>query len=511
MIGFRLLRVFFLFLCLHGLAQEGANMVLIPPGATGEAVLNLAARLAPSGRQMAWQELEYMAFCHFSINTFTDKEWGDGTEDPALFNPVAFDARQWMKVFKEAGIRQVILTAKHHDGFCLWPSRYTAHSVASSPWKEGKGDIVKEVSDACREYGLEFGVYLSPWDRHEKTYGDTPAYNRYFLNQLGELLTGYGEVSEVWFDGACAEGPNGKKQEYDWPSYYKLVRKLQPEAVIAVMGPDARWVGTESGYGRITEWSVVPVEIPDSLPRHYPPSAADSMLFFIPGDRMDTDLGSRQKLIKARALAWYPSEVDVSIRPGWFYHEREDSLVKSPEKLLDIYFSSIGRNSVLLLNIPPDRRGLLHAEDEASLVGLMDILRKTFSDNLLSGSSVAVKTLKLAGNEGNLVDGDPSTFLEVPGGMSVLEIEYSLQKEITFNVLSLQEYIRMGQRVGSFTLEVFSEGQWKSIAEGTTIGYKRILHFRQTTASRIRLRITAFRASPVLAETGLWLCPVEAP
>jgi len=486
-------------------------MILIPPGATEEAVLNLAAGLAPSGRQTAWQELEYMAFCHFSINTFTGKEWGDGTEDPALFNPVSFDARQWMKVFKEAGIRQVILTAKHHDGFCLWPSRYTAHSVAGSPWKEGRGDVVKEVSEACREYGLKFGVYLSPWDRHEKTYGDSPAYNRYFMNQLTELLTGYGEVSEVWFDGACAEGPNGKRQEYDWPSYYRLIRRLQPEAVIAVMGPDARWVGTESGYGRSTEWSVVPVKIPEHGVRNSLAGVKDTAAFFIPGDMMANDLGSREKIMKAGALAWYPSEVDVSIRPGWFYHESEDSLVKSPEKLLDIYFSSVGRNSVLLLNIPPDRNGLLNPGDVASLMGLQEILRKTFGENLLAGSSVAVRAPKSTGTEGNLVDGDPSTYLEVPGDMPVLEIEYNLQKEVTFNVFSLQEYLRKGQRVESFVLEVFAGGEWKPITEGTTIGYKRMLHFENTTASRIRLRITASRASPVLAETGLWLCPVEAP
>jgi alpha-L-fucosidase len=314
--------------------------------------------------------MEFIAFAHFGMNTFTDREWGRGTEDLSLFNPTGFSARQWVRAFKAAGMRMVIVTAKHHDGFCLWPSRYTEHSVKSSPWRAGKGDVVREVAEACREAGLKLGIYLSPWDRHEPTYGDSPAYNEHFRSQLRELLTNYGEVGEVWFDGACGEGPNGKRQEYDWPSYYKVVRECQPRAVIFGMGPDLRWVGTETGYGRETEWSVVPVKIrEDSIS---PPPSLDDL--FIPGDMTAEDLGGREQISGARVLAWYPAETDVSIRPGWFYHAKEDGEVKMPQKLIDIYFSSVGRNGVLLLNVPPDSRGLIHENDIRSLMGMRRIL-----------------------------------------------------------------------------------------------------------------------------------------
>jgi alpha-L-fucosidase len=280
--------------------------------------------------------MELTAFAHFSINTFTDREWGVGDEDPQLFNPSQLDAKQWARVFKEAGMKMIILTTKHHDGFCLWPTKYTDHSVKSSPWRNGKGDVVREVAEACREFGLKLGIYLSPWDRHEPSYGDSPRYNEFFKNLLRELLTNYGEVAEVWFDGACGEGPNGKRQVYDWPGYYKVIRELQPNAVIAIMGPDVRWVGTESGYGRETEWSVVPSSLRGltQLPTSLSQEALDSS--FLPMDLTQADLGSRDRITHASALAWYPSEVDVSIRPGWFYRQSQDEQVKSPEKLFDI-------------------------------------------------------------------------------------------------------------------------------------------------------------------------------
>ena len=298
--------------------------------------------------------MELTAFLHFGINTFTDREWGDGTEDPKLFNPTNLDADQWVRTLKEAGFQMVILTAKHHDGFCLWPSRYTTHSVASSNWKDGKGDVVREVRDACTKYGMKFGVYLSPWDRNAPCYGDSPKYNQYFIDQLTELLTNYGEVHEVWFDGANGEGPNGKKQEYDWDRFYETIQRLQPKAVMAIMGDDVRWVGNEKG------WSATVL-----TPGIYGRSEANNGQLGI--SNMSADLGSRAMLEKASELFWYPSEVDVSIRPGWFYHTYEDSKVKSVKQLMDIYCQSVGYNSVLLLNIPPDREGRINAADAQRL------------------------------------------------------------------------------------------------------------------------------------------------
>lgn len=364
----------------------GNNYVEILPGDTEADIIRKAANVAPSERQLRWQELEFVAFFHFGMNTFTGRQWGEGNEDPALFNPTSLDVHQWLRTCKEAGIKQVILTCKHHDGFCLWPSKYTRHSVESSPWKDGKGDVVREMADTCDEMDMGFGVYLSPWDRNTPVYGDSPRYNEYFTNQLRELLTNYGKIDEVWFDGACGEGPNGKRQVYDWEAYYSLIRELQPEAVIAIMGPDVRWVGTESGYGRETEWSVIPVET-----QNQDKIAAESQkdVNFVPEvDFMKEDLGSRSLIKEAKALVWYPAETDVSIRPGWFYDPSQDSRVKSPGKLLDIYFNSIGANSVLLLNLPPDKRGLIHENDVKALQELAAITNKMFAENFAEKASL---------------------------------------------------------------------------------------------------------------------------
>ena len=350
-------------------AQAGSYVQILPTD--GEAdIIRKAAHIVPSPRQLRWQELELTAFFHFGINTFPDREWGDGKEDLSLFNPTRLDARQWVRVAKEAGFRQVILTAKHHDGFCLWPSKYTDHTIANTPYKNGHGDIVKEFADACHEYGMGMGLYLSPWDRNSPVYGDSAKYNALFLNWLTELLTQYGRVDEVWFDGANGEGPNGKKQVYAFEAWYHLIRQLQPQAVIAIMGPDVRWVGTETGEGRWTEWSVLPDQT------------------FAPlGNLMDSDLGGRERLMKAKGLIWYPAETDVSIRPGWFYHAREDSAVRSPAGLMDLYFSSVGRNSVLLLNIPPDREGLIKLmRISAACGGWRRLMDGTFGVDLAAGA-----------------------------------------------------------------------------------------------------------------------------
>jgi alpha-L-fucosidase len=464
-----------------------ARFVSIAPGEGIDAIVDKASRVVPSANQLAWQAREFTAFAHFGMNTFTDREWGDGKESPALFNPTDFDARQWVRVFKDAGMKMLILTAKHHDGFCLWPTATTAHSVKSSPWRGGEGDVVAEVSRACKEAGLAFGVYVSPWDRHEPVYGDSPRYNEFFRTQLRELLTRYGEIAEVWFDGANGEGPNGKRQVYDWPSYYRVVRTLQPNAVIFGMAPDVRWVGTESGYGRDTEWSVIPLTLGDAaLIRPRSPHPLDDA--FVPGDLTAADLGSRDAIRAASVLAWYPAETDVSIRPGWFYHAAQDSKVKTPEKLVDIYFSSVGRNGVLLLNVPPDTRGRISDADETSLMGMHTILERTFGAPLaaLSGSRAIPTTDR------------PMTF-EVP-----------LANGSVFDVAMLQEDIRQGQRVEAFRLDVCLGEDCREFARGTTIGHTRLLRHEPVAIrapqgqGRVRLTIEQSRGTPVVSAIGLY-------
>jgi alpha-L-fucosidase len=455
----------------------GNNYTTIRAGETADEIVEKASTVTPSANQLNWQRLEFNAFIHFGINTFTGNEWGEGNEDPALFNPVQLDARQWVRVIRDAGMKMVIITAKHHDGFCLWPSQFTRHSVASAKWKNGKGDVVGELAAACREYGLKFGFYLSPWDKHEPTYGDSEKYNEFFRNQLRELLTRYGEVSEVWFDGACGEGPNGKKQVYDWKSYYALVRELQPGAVIAVMGPDVRWVGTESGVGRATEWSVIP-----DLVQNLDSAEASSLQFPLDGifkghDLTSPDLGSREKLKDARMLAWYPAETDVSIRPGWFYHKTDDKKVKTAETLINIYFTSVGMNSVLLLNIPPDKRGLIHSNDIRSLNGMKKILDQAFKTNILAGAAVS-------GSSGSF--------------------EYALEKPASFNIAMIREDIKAGQRIEKFHLEAWDGKAWRTFAEGTTVGSKRLLRFPVMTAQKVRLVIDGSRSDPAIMDFGLY-------
>jgi alpha-L-fucosidase len=479
------------------------NFVVIDPGDDAAAIVRKAAAVVPSPALAAWQEREFTAFAHFGMNTFTDREWGQGTEDPKLFNPTDFDARQWVRALKEGGLKMLILTAKHHDGFCLWPSALTSHSVKSSPWKGGKGDVVAEVSAACREEGLAFGVYLSPWDRHEPSYGDSPRYNEHFRGQLRELLANYGPIAEVWFDGANGEGPNGKKQVYDWPSFYAVIRELQPQAVIFGMAPDLRWVGTESGYGRETEWSVVPADAPDpASPGFSPAFPLDAS--FTPKDLTADDLGSRAKITAAKALARYPAETDVSIRPGWFYHAKEDSQVKTPEKLVDIYFSSVGRNGVLLLNVPPDKRGLITDFDAAALSGMRAILDGTFKVDFAAGAGVKVSSEDPAHAAVAAVDGDARTYWSPAGEGGPAWIELDLGADRTFDCAMLQENIAVGQRVESFRLEGESGGAWKEFARGTTVGSKRLLRFPEVKASKVRLTIDEARTIPTLARIGLF-------
>jgi alpha-L-fucosidase len=454
-------------------------------------LISRAAHIRPSPQQLAWQELEFIGFIHYTVNAFTDKEWGEGTENPAIFNPTQLDTRQWVRVCKEAGMKMVILTAKHHDGFCLWPSKYTEHSVKNSPYKNGRGDIVGELAQACRDAGLKLGLYLSPWDRHEPAYGDTEGYNRFYKNQLRELLSNYGAVTEVWFDGA--KGENAKDMEYDWNGYYATVRELQPKAVI-FNGPDIRWVGNERGYARESEWSV--------MNRNGAPFG------FI--DPVKKDLGSLEALGDGRNLIWYPAETDVSIRPGWFYHAKEDDKVKSVERLLDIYFSSVGYNSVLLLNLPPDRRGLIHENDVQHLREFRKVLDAIFDENLAlhaKAKASSVRSDDPAFAADKITDGDRKTYWTCDDGTTRASVEFDLGKTCAFNVAELGEHIETGQRICEFALEAWDGGNWKEFARGTTVGYKRLLRFDPVATSRVRLRILDSRVCPTLSGFGLYWAP----
>jgi alpha-L-fucosidase len=464
-----------------------------------------AAQIVPSARLLAWQELEFYAFIHFGINTFTDKEWGLGDEDPALFNPTAFNAKQWVEVCKIAGMKGLILTCKHHDGFCLWPSAYTKYSVKNSPWRGGNGDIVKEVSDACREGGIRFGIYLSPWDRHDHRYGSS-LYNEYFKDQLRELLTGYGDVFCVWFDGACGEGPNGFKQVYDWDGYYEVIRELQPGAVISVCGPDVRWCGNEAGHTRESEWSVVPAALQDCEKIQEESQHVDDGEFSKRINTRDENLGGREAIRNAEKLIWYPAEVNTSIRPGWFYHAAEDDKVRSVDKLLDIYYKSVGGNATLLLNLPPDRRGLIHENDAMRMAELGENVRSTFQLNLASDAhATATETHNQDHDAGRILDGNKDTYWRPKEGTEQASIEIDLNEERAFDTIVLKEHIQSGQRIERLRLEYLHGGAWKPFFECTVVGYKRICRFPKVTARNVRITILESRWCPTLSAFEVYL------
>lgn len=483
------------------------NSYLSADNESEEAIIRKMAHIAPTPAQLSWHESEFNAFIHFTVNTFTDREWGEGTEDPSVFNPTDLDARQWIQVCKDAGMTRVVLTAKHHDGFCLWPSQYTEHSVKNSPWRDGKGDVVREVCDACREMGIQFGIYLSPWDRHEPSYGDSPRYNEYYKNQLRELLTNYGPIHEVWFDGACGEGPNGKTQIYDFESFVGLVRQLQPQA--ATMGCDG-YVKDETGYGRETEWMAVPrfLQTDGSL---YEPRNIGHVVAYI----NRSGFGSREFVVEAVTkhrypMDWWVSENIVSIRPGWFYHAKEDNQVKPVEKLLDIYYKSVGRGGPLLLNLPPDQRGRIHEVDAQRMRELGKALKTIFRVDLAAGATAKASQIRDANPAyaaANVVDGDTKTYWTTDDGVTAASIELDLGRGKTFNRIMLQEYIRLGQRVEEFVVEVWEGEDWKEIGKATTIGYKRILCVPEVTCQKVRVRITQSRVCPTLSTFGLFYQP----
>jgi alpha-L-fucosidase len=420
--------------------------------ACGRFARRAAARPIPSRAQLDWQREELAIFLHFGVNTFTDREWGDGTEDPAIFNPAALDARQWARTARAAGFRMMILTAKHHDGFCLWPTATTRHSVASSPWRGGQGgDLVREFVDACRAEQLRVGLYLSPWDRNHPTYGDSPRYNDVYIAQLTELLTRYGPIAEAWFDGANGEGPNGKRQTYDWPRVFGTVKRLQPEAVIfSDAGPDVRWCGNERGEAGDPNWSTIdPAAVP------FPGATGDGIIAALQHGH-------------PQGSVWRPAESDVSIRPGWFYHPAQDDEVRDGENLFELYLKSVGRNSKLLLNVPPTRDGLLHDRDVASL---MDFRRRltAFNQRGVEGR-----------REGELL---------------------VLPRATRIDAVRLAENIVDGQTVSRYAVEGLTDAGWRPLSRGTTIGYAKIDKFEPATVTRLRMTVDSLAPSPTVSVT----------
>ena len=450
----------------------------------------------PSENQMNWQAMEYYAFVHFSLNTYTNQAWGYGNEDVNLFNPEALDCRQWARICKEAGMKGIIITAKHHCGFCLWPSAYTEYSVKNAPWRNGKGDVVRELADACQEFGLKLGIYVSPWDRNHPEYGN-PEYITYFRNQLAELLSNYGPVFEVWFDGA--NGGSGwyggadetrtidRKSYYDWGNTYRLIRRLQPDMVIWNDGGDRgdlRWVGTEAGYVGETNWSLLNAtgEVEREMLHHGLEN----------GD------------------TWVPAEVNTSIRPEWFYHPGEDEQVKSVPQLMDTYYNSIGRNGSLLLNFPIMPNGLIHENDEKAALGFARAVKEAFALNLAGNAKAEASNVR--GNAGRYraskaIDADKDSYWATDDQITNASLTVDFGQPASFNRFLVQEYIPLGQRVKGFTLEALVDGNWEEVANGTTIGYKRILRFPTVRATKLRLRITDSKGCLIISNIGVFNAP----
>ena len=457
-------------------------------------------KIVPSPRQVKFQQLEFYAFIHFTVNTFTDKEWGDGTESPDIFSPMKLDAEQWVNAVKSAGMRGLILTCKHHDGFCLWDTKTTGHNVMNSPY--GK-DIVREVSDACKKGGIAFGVYLSPWDRNCPLYGSGKAYDDFFVGQLTELLTNYGEIFSVWFDGACGEGPNGKKQYYDWERYYKVIRGIRPDACISVCGPDVRWCGNEAGHTRKAEWSVVPLRARDSEIISEKSQHEDDELFRQRRvDARDEDLGSRAALKDEPELIWYPAEVNTSIRPGWFWHESENGKVRSLKELADIYIRSVGGNATFLLNIPPTKDGLLHENDVERLTEFGEFLKSAFADNLVPEAELSCESeLPDHGIENIVTDSYDGCYMP---NSSNADIQIKLPQIEKLGYVVIKENILMSQRIESFAVDVYENGCFREAFRGTTAGYKRIVPLNGILTDTVRIRITDSRVRPAISFIGVY-------
>jgi alpha-L-fucosidase len=427
----------------------------------------------PTKAQLAWHNMEFYLFIHFGPNTFTDKEWGHGDEPSAIFNPTQLDCKQWARIAKQSGAKGIIITAKHHDGFCLWPSKFSKHTVRESKWKNGKGDVLKELSQACKQYGLKFGVYISPWDRNHPKYG-TEEYNDVFVNMMKEIFTSYGPIWELWWDGANGEGPNGKKQVYDWDRYKKTVKALSPSTVVfSDVGPHVRWVGNEKGIAGKTNWNYL------------------DTVGFTPGIGAPSVEVLNEGNINGKA--WIPAECDVSIRPGWFYHAHEDDKVKSPEILFDLFLKSVGRGANLLLNVPPDRRGKFHANDSASLVGFKKLIDKNFSKTLIN-------------ERGTMVSFDKPDSIVVSANKETVEVKdyRNNSSNIIFdeprfvNAIVISEDLTHGQRVKNFVVQVLDQDRKSFYVQGTTIGHKRILTFPKVETAFIAIRFLDSFGNPMI-------------
>jgi len=426
----------------------------------------------PSTQQLAWHELEFYLFVHFGPNTFTDKEWGHGDEPEDVFNPTDLDCRQWARIAKQSGAKGIIITAKHHDGFCLWPSRYSKHTVRESKWKNGKGDVLKELSQACKEYGLKFGVYISPWDRNHPQYG-TSGYNDVFVNMMKEIFEGYGPIWELWWDGANGEGPNGKKQVYDWRRFEKFVVQISPNTVVfSDIGPDIRWVGNEKGIAGETNWNLLDTV---GFGRGIGSPHTDTL------NQGNTD-----------GKFWIPAECDVSIRPGWFYHETEDDKVKTPSQLFDLYLKSVGRGANFLLNVPPDRRGLIHDNDSASLIDFRKLKEKNFKKNFAQNAPVQIILHNQSVTTKRLTDQSVKTYASVPQ-----EIRLTFENPTEINHIVLQEAIEFGQRVQNFEI-ILERNEGLTSIKGTTIGRKRIVSFSTQKVKSLVVRITQAKTKPTI-------------
>ena len=439
----------------------------------------------PTPDQVAWQQMEMNLFCHFGPNTFTGAEWGDGTEPEDIFYPTDLDCRQWAATARAAGFKGMIITAKHHDGFCLWPSPESSHTVAQSRWRDGQGDVVREFSDACAAEGMQFGVYISPWDRNDPRYG-TPAYNGAFVRTLESVLGGnYGTVFEQWFDGACGEGPTGRRQVYDWPLFNSTVARLQPHAVIfSDVGPGCRWVGNEQGRAGRTNWSTLEVS-------GFEPGAGSPPTEVLNGGTPG-------------ASHWAAAETDVSIRPGWFWRESETPRVKSVQELLKIYYESVGRNSLLLLNVPPDTRGRFDAVDSLRLMEFRAALDDIFAQDLAAGAEVSGESRGRGYEPPQVLSDDYDRYWAMPDGQTTASLTLEFPEPRTFNRVLLQEYIPLGQRIAAFHVEALVGGDWQEVARETTVGYKRIVLIPTVTATALRLTIDEALACPTLTKLALY-------
>lgn len=479
------------------------NTIPIEPNDSKEMIIEKAAHVVPTENQLAALHNEYIAFIHFGPNTFTCREWGTGMEDPKIFDLKNLDTDQWCETMKAAGMKMVILTVKHHDGFVLWQSRYTTHGIMSSPFQNGKGDVLRDLSASCQKYGLKLGIYLSPADLFQiespdGLYGnlskytkrtiprevpgrpfanqtkfefEVDDYNEYFLNQLFELLTEYGPIHEVWFDGAHPKRKGG--QRYNYTAWKELIHKLAPQAVIFGR-EDVRWCGNEAGKTRDTEWNVITY-----------PHNPDTATVFV--DMTDTDLGSREVLYKAKYLHYQQAETNTSIREGWFYRDDTHQKVRSADDVFDIYERAVGGNSTFLLNIPPNRDGRFSPADVASLTEAGKRIRETYGTNLLEGAKGPEEVL----------DKDENTYVELDGKKK--EITISTPQPITFNRLLLQEAITShSERVEKHAVDAWIDGEWNEIAQATNIGYKRILRFPDVTTNKIRVRFLENRANPAI-------------